>query len=155
MNVQIWVLPHLLNFFSSIIRCRKFLEHLSPGKWCFNSLQLWFDVSQCQTEALTERSVSLQLLLVLEAGKAANFASGRTFPGTPNSSVSLPQQTSVASNKQNWAGWMGDGMMVIATPRVSHGDSPALTTSPHTTVSAGVAADDLKLGLLQFFALCH
>lgn len=50
---------------------------------------------------------------------------------------------------------MGDGMMVIATPRVSHGDSPALTTSPHTTVSAGVAADDLKLGLLQFFALCH
>lgn len=50
---------------------------------------------------------------------------------------------------------MGDGRMMIVTPRGAHGASRALTTSPRIAVSAGVAADDLKLGVLQFFALCH
>lgn len=49
----------------------------------------------------------------------------------------------------------GDGMTVIVTPRGAHGAASALTTDPHTTGSAGVAAEDLKLGLIQFFALCH
>lgn len=71
-------------------------------------------------------------------------ASGRTFPGTPNQEHVSTSADFYGFYKQNWAGQMGAGMMVIVTP-----------ASPHTTVSAGVAADDLRLGLLQFFATKH
>lgn len=94
-------------------------------KWC--CLQLWFDLSSCQTEALIESSKSVQLLLVLGTGKAANSASGRTFPGIPSNSVTPYLQTSPSTSKIEQERW-GNGRMVIVTCKRS---SSCLSCSNH------------------------
>ena len=118
-------------------------------KWC--CLQLWFDLCSCQTEASIESPKSVQFLLVLETGKAANSASGSTFPSTPSSSVIPYLQTSSTSEIEQdmW----GNGRMVTVTSKRSSG---CLSYFNHqSTNHHWVAAGDLKLGLLQFIALCQ
>lgn len=74
-----------------------------------NGLQLWFDVSNCQTKALMKAQCLWSFFLRWEQEKQQT-ASGRAFPGTPNRTVSLPQQTSRASTikteQDRWGmGW--------------------------------------------------
>lgn len=86
------------------------------SKWC--CLQLWFDLCSCQTEALIESPKSMQLLLVLGTGKAANSTRGRTFPGTLSSNVTPSLQTSPFTGEIEQDRW-GNGKIVTSKRSVS------------------------------------